>query len=208
MGAGRPRRPCARRPPYSARCGTQPGATQRGHRAVPPASASSPCVPAAETAEPSSATIEPVPSRRRLRRPSRPPRRRRQRSEPKLGDRSVRRERGDRDRTSGPTDEIDRGVQPQIDLAVADLAARLSVDPSTITVVSAAFVVWPDKGLGCPQHGMEYQQVQVDGTLIELEVDGERYRYHSGEVRPPFLCEPTFSANPLGPDESTPDASG
>jgi hypothetical protein len=107
-----------------------------------------------------------------------------------------------------PIDEIDRGVQPQIDLAVADLAARLSVDPSTITIVSAAFVVWPDKGLGCPQHGMEYLQVQVDGTLIELEVDGERYRYHSGETRPPFLCERTLSAIPLRPDDSTPDASG
>ena len=116
-------------------------------------------------------------------------------------DRVVRRERGDRDRTcerTEPTDNIDRGVQPQIDLAVADLAARLSVDPSTITIVSAAFVVWPDKGLGCPQHGMEYLQVQVDGTLIELEAGGERYRYHSGETRPPFLCERTFSAESAG----------
>ena len=110
---------------------------------------------------------------------------------------------------AGPADDRgDRpGVQPQIDLAVADLAARLSVDPSTITLVSAAFVVWPDKGLGCPQHGMEYLQVQVDGTLIELEAGGERYRYHSGEIRPPFLCERTFSAGQLVPDESTPDAS-
>jgi hypothetical protein len=108
---------------------------------------------------------------------------------------------------TGPIGGIDPGVQPQIDLAVADLAGRLSVDPSTITVVSAAFVVWPDKGLGCPQHGMEYLQVQVDGTLIELEAGGERYRYHSGEMRPPFLCERTFTAEPLAPDESTPDAS-
>jgi hypothetical protein len=107
---------------------------------------------------------------------------------------------------TGPIDKIDPGVQPEIDLAVADLAARLSVDPSTITVVSAAFVVWPDKGLGCPQHGMEYLQVQVDGTLIELAAGGERYRYHSGESRPPFLCERTFSAGPLVPDDSTPDA--
>ena len=74
--------------------------------------------------------------------------------------------------------------------------------------MSAAFVVWPDKGLGCPQHGMEYLQVQVDGTLIELEAGGERYRYHSGETRPPFLCERTFSADPLLPDDSTPDVSG
>jgi len=106
------------------------------------------------------------------------------------------------------TGQIDSGVQPQIDQAVADLAARLSVDPSAITVVSAAFVVWPDKGLGCPRHGMEYLQVQVDGTLIELEAGGERYRYHSGETRPPFLCERTFSADSLVPDDTKPDASG
>jgi hypothetical protein len=53
---------------------------------------------------------------------------------------------------------------------------------------------------------MEYLQVQVDGTLIELAAGGERYRYHSGESRPPFLCERTFSADPLVPDDSTPDA--
>ena len=119
------------------------------------------------------------------------------------------------DSTTGPIDPeaidpgaIDRAVQPEIDLAVADLAARLGVDSSTITIVSAALVVWPDKGLGCPQHGMEYLQVQVDGTLIELDVGGKRYRYHSGETRPPFLCERTFSADPLLPDDSTPDVSG
>ena len=51
---------------------------------------------------------------------------------------------------------------------------------------------------------MEYLQVQVDGTLIELEAGGERYRYHSGETRPPFLCGGTFSADPLVPDDTTP----
>ena len=102
---------------------------------------------------------------------------------------------------------IDPGVQPQIDLAIADLAGRLGVDRSRIETVSAAFVVWPDKGLGCPQHGMAYQQVQVDGTLVELDVDGRRYRYHSGETRPPFLCERTFSADPLVPDDSAADGS-
>jgi hypothetical protein len=55
---------------------------------------------------------------------------------------------------------------------------------------------------------MEYQQVQVDGTLIELEAGGEHYRYHSGETRPPFLCERSFSAAPLVPDDSTPEAAG
>ena len=54
---------------------------------------------------------------------------------------------------------------------------------------------------------MAYLQVQVDGTLIELEVNGERYRYHSGDGRPPFLCERNFSAEALSPDDPTPDAS-
>jgi len=36
---------------------------------------------------------------------------------------------------------------------------------------------------------MGYLQTPVDGSLIELSVDGTTYRYHSGGARGPFLCE-------------------
>jgi hypothetical protein len=99
-----------------------------------------------------------------------------------------------------PTDEINMtttlkiepGMQSLIDAAIADLVERLSVAPDAIEVVSAQSVIWPDKSLGCPQAGMQYLQVQVDGFRIELRVDNQLYAYHGGGGRGPFLCEGPF----------------
>ena len=90
-------------------------------------------------------------------------------------------------------------LRPWVDLAIDDLVERLDISSGLIEVISAAAVTWPDKGLGCPQPGMAYQQVRVDGTLIELGVGGRVYRYHSGGSRAPFLCERTFTGVPLAP---------
>jgi hypothetical protein len=73
-------------------------------------------------------------------------------------------------------------------VAVSDLETRLGIDETAITLVSFDAVVWPDGGLGCPQPGMAYTQVPVDGALIVLSVEGREFRYHSGGVRDPFLC--------------------
>jgi hypothetical protein len=78
---------------------------------------------------------------------------------------------------------------PQVMQAIRDLATRLNVEMGAITLVSAEPVVWPDGGLGCPQPGMEYIQVQQDGMRIVLAAGGREYHYHSGETRGPFLCE-------------------
>jgi len=85
----------------------------------------------------------------------------------------------------GATPEIDPAARP----AVADLAERLGVDESAITVVSVDEVTWPDGSLGCPEPGMMYSQALEDGTLIVLEVDGTTYEYHGGVNRDPFYCE-------------------
>ena len=74
-------------------------------------------------------------------------------------------------------------------LAQADLAARLGIDESDVEVVRREAVVWSDGSLGCPQPGMGYTQVLVEGTYMELRAGGTIYAYHSGEGRPPFLCE-------------------
>ncbi len=78
---------------------------------------------------------------------------------------------------------------PQVALARADLARRLGVSPDRIQVVQVETVVWPDQGLGCPQPGMAYLQIPVDGLRILLAHGGRTYAYHSGGLRPPFLCE-------------------
>ena len=87
------------------------------------------------------------------------------------------------------TPSVDPALGSFVATAVADLASRLGVDASEVSVVSARMVTWPDRGLGCPQPGMVYPQVQVDGTKIELSVRGTVYAYHSGGSRGPFLCE-------------------
>lgn len=77
----------------------------------------------------------------------------------------------------------------QVTQAKEDLADRLDVAVGQIEVVEAKAVVWPNPGLGCPQPGMAYKQVPVDGMLIRLRVEGRIYEYHSGGTRDPFLCE-------------------
>jgi hypothetical protein len=101
---------------------------------------------------------------------------------------------------SEPTEEINMtttlkiepGMQSFIDAATADLVERFSIAPDAIEVVSAQSVVWPDKSLGCPQAGMQYLQVQVDGFRIELRANNQLYAYHGGGGRGPFLCEGAF----------------
>lgn len=73
--------------------------------------------------------------------------------------------------------------------AAKNLASRLGVAIDQITLVSEEIVVWPDGALGCPQPGMMYAQVLQDGMRIILSANGTEYHYHSGDGRPPFLCE-------------------
>jgi hypothetical protein len=90
-----------------------------------------------------------------------------------------------------------------VEIAKADLARRRAVAPDTIQVVEVRNVVWPDRGLGCPQPGMAYNQVQVDGQLIRLESGGQIFEYHSGGSKPPFLCE-----QPADTGKPTPGSGG
>jgi hypothetical protein len=86
-----------------------------------------------------------------------------------------------------------------VEAAKADLARRRAVAPDSIRVVEVRDVIWPDLGLGCPQPGMAYKQVQVDGLLIRLESGGQLFEYHSGGGKGPFLCE-----QPKGGDKVPP----
>jgi len=74
-------------------------------------------------------------------------------------------------------------------LAKEDLAERLNVSVDDIGLVEFALVTWGDPSLGCPQPGMKYKQVPVDGYLIRLAYEGQVYNYHGSGSRGPFLCE-------------------
>jgi hypothetical protein len=90
-----------------------------------------------------------------------------------------------------------------VEIAKADLARRRAVAPDTIRIIEVRDVIWPDGGLGCPQPGMAYKQVPVDGLLIRLESGGQLFEYHAGGRRAPFLCE-----QPAGGDKATPVSGG
>jgi hypothetical protein len=91
-----------------------------------------------------------------------------------------------------PSPEPSDGASPRRGVvadAVRDLARRLSVEQSQITVVSAEEVTWRDGSMGCPRPGMMYPQVLTDGSRVVLEAQGQRYEYHAGGRRSAFLCE-------------------
>lgn len=96
-----------------------------------------------------------------------------------------------------PSNQPDLPTSPT-DMAIADLAQRLDVDPDGIEVVSVDEVTWPDGGLGCPEPGMMYTQALVDGSRIVLRADGIRHEYHSGGSRDPFYCPPARVQPPTG----------
>lgn len=90
---------------------------------------------------------------------------------------------------------------PLVQKAVTDLAGRLGITPEDVTVLSVEAVTWPDSSLGCPQPGMVYLQVMIDGLRIRLSAGGALYEYHSGGSRDPFLCpqaRPQIISRPTG----------
>jgi hypothetical protein len=72
--------------------------------------------------------------------------------------------------------------------AIDDLAGRLEVPASEVTVVSAESGVWSDGSIGCPEPGMFYTQALVPGRRVTLAVGGESYSYHHAGPDEPFLC--------------------
>lgn len=84
---------------------------------------------------------------------------------------------------------IEPGLRPLIEMAVADLAERLRVEPATISVLSAELVTWPDPGLGrYPE--LKQRALPVDGSEIILGRGTERYSYRTGgRVITPVLVD-------------------
>jgi hypothetical protein len=83
------------------------------------------------------------------------------------------------------------GIDPVLELTHAmsqDLARRLGIDISEITVVNVEEVTWPDASLGCPEPGFGYGQVLTPGFLVILAAGGQEYPYHAASSRNFVLC--------------------
>jgi hypothetical protein len=76
-----------------------------------------------------------------------------------------------------------------VQMAKENLARRLDLSVSEISVISVVVVDWPDTSLGCPQPGMMYAQVITPGFRIVLEAKGQSYEYHTDEDRSVVLCQ-------------------
>jgi len=75
------------------------------------------------------------------------------------------------------------------DPIVADAAARLGVDPSEVTIVSAHAETFSDGSLGCPEPGMMYTQALVDGYQVVVEANGTQLDYRGSGPGRFRLCE-------------------
>jgi hypothetical protein len=84
---------------------------------------------------------------------------------------------------------VDERLRPLVDRAVEDLAGRLGVERSTVTVEAAGSVTWSDQSCGCPEPGRSYAQVPVDGAYVRLSSGGQVFHYHHGGRRGLFTCE-------------------
>jgi len=98
------------------------------------------------------------------------------------------------------------GLESLIERAEEDLAQRLSIDVSQISLIEAKEVVWPDASLGCPQEGMMYAQVETDGYIIWLETDKNLYMYHTNTIENVVFCDTSqFPILPVPPEDEIQD---
>lgn len=114
------------------------------------------------------------------------------------------------DPAPSPTAQISQGNKGEYDhltlleLAVRDLALRLSLELDDIVVISIQKVTWPDSGLGCPIPDLIYAQESTPGYKILLEAEGKTYAYHSNTSLAFWLCldgTPQLPLIPVAPGE-------
>jgi hypothetical protein len=95
--------------------------------------------------------------------------------------------------------------------ARADLAARLDVEASAITVQDVMSAEFPDASLGVPEPGTMYAQVITPGYVIELAAGDKFYTYHASSERVVFVRteskeeNPPTAPNPSDPESANPD---
>ena len=76
-----------------------------------------------------------------------------------------------------------------LDPIVADAAARLSVAPAAISIVSAQAETFSDGSLGCPEMGVMYTQALVDGYHVIVTADGTQLDYRGSAPGQFRLCK-------------------
>jgi hypothetical protein len=83
--------------------------------------------------------------------------------------------------------------------AINDLTAKRQLAPESVQVVSVEATDWPDTSLGCPQPGVFYAQIIVQGYKIVLSSGGQSVEYHSDMKGRVVTCSPAI--NPSSADD-------
>ena len=88
-----------------------------------------------------------------------------------------------------PEASLPNETRSVVQLAKEDLARRLELSVSEISLISVEAVDWPDTSLGCPEPGMAYAQVITPGFRVVLEAGGQRYEYQTDQGQLVVLCD-------------------
>lgn len=102
-----------------------------------------------------------------------------------------------------PTGPVPTSVseRPQVQAAIADVAAREGVDPSEVSVAGYTTLTWNDGSLGCPEPGRMYTQALVPGELLVLQIEERLFSYHAATGKTFAYC-----AKPQIPSTRDPDS--
>lgn len=102
----------------------------------------------------------------------------------------------------GGDDEWRSGEVPEqyLEQVIADAARRTGVPAERIEVIRAEAVQWRDSSLGCPEPGMTYLQVIVDGYWVVLAAGGEELDYRMDDRGNYRLCDRPTTRPPYSAD--------
>jgi hypothetical protein len=98
--------------------------------------------------------------------------------------------------TSPVKGEVPQGILESI---LKEAAALAKVDRREIKIVRAESVIWSDGSLGCPEPGMMYTQMLVNGYWVVIEAAGKTYDYRVGSGGSFRLCPPGQGQPPSQP---------
>ena len=95
-----------------------------------------------------------------------------------------------------PPPPTTKPLQELIAQARTELAQKLALPATAISVKEVRSVIWPDTALGCPQPNKVYLPMLTAGYQILLEARGQLYDYRSDQHKV-YLCQqPSASRNP------------
>lgn len=76
-----------------------------------------------------------------------------------------------------------------LDPILDDASSRTGVPKGSLEIVSAEARTWPNGSLGCPQPGMAYTQMVVDGYRVVVRGGGQTLDYRGSGPGRFKLCE-------------------